>query len=217
MLNGEAGIAQAVVARLSLAVVPPSPSVLGQPLTLRVRPPAPGAPYRFLATMLVTGTGLAAAGTACATPQTIGTGSQTSWTPASGAYRLTVTRIKSLAARDSVSVTHQVNAPNGGFLNTTVIQGPNPQPPGKLILSLRTNDRGPGHRYQWLVRFTAAPGAPANPPVTWTGDTAMHLHTVPLVLPPGTYSVSARVGIHRGDACQIIATSTGALLTQVIH
>ncbi len=216
LARGDA-LGQLAASRLNFGVAPPSPTALGQPVTLGVRPIAAGTMYRYVATMTFTGTGLLAASTTCAAPQTIGTGSRVSWTPASGAYRLTVHSVRSLAAHDSASVSYQVNAPNGGYLNTTVTQSPNPQPPGKLLLSLRTNDRGAGHRYQWVVRFAPAAGAAPNPPVSWTGDTPVHVHSVPFVVPPGTYTVSAQVGVHRGDACQILETSRGSLLNQVIQ
>jgi hypothetical protein len=209
--------AQRVAPQVGLMVVPPSPGVFGRPVTLQVRPSVVGTTYRYVATLIVTGTGVPTAGTACAIPQSIGIGSQVSWTPASGAYRLTVHRIKSLTAHDSASVSYQVDAPNGGFLNVAVFQSPNPQPPGRLLLSLHTNDRGAGDRYQWLVTWMSSPGAPVQLPVTWTGETDSPSHTVPFDLVPGTYNVSVRVGIQHGDACRIVETSRGVLGNKVIH
>lgn len=210
-------LGQRTPARLNFVVAPPSPTALGQLATLGIRPMVPGTTYRYVATMTFTGTGMLAASTTCAAPQTIGTGSRVSWTPASGAYRLTVHTIKSLAAHDSASVSYQVNAPNGGYLNMTVTQNPNPQPPGRFMLSLHTNARAAGSRYQWVVRFTPAFGAPSGPPVDWAGDSPTPVYSVPFVLTPGTYNVSARVGIHQGDPCRIVETSIGALNGQVIH
>jgi hypothetical protein len=210
-------LGQGIGARLSLGVAPPSPAALGQAVTLAVRPAAAGTKYRYTATMLATGTGLLTMGTSCIAPRNIGFGSRVSWTPASGGYRLTVHSVRSLTAHDSVSVSYQVDAPTGGFLNLNVVQPPNPQPPGQLLLTVRTNDRGSGARYQWVVRFSPAPGAVPHPIVNWTGESSAPVHSVPLVLPPGTYVASARVGIHHGDACQIAETSSGAIGSQVIH
>lgn len=210
-------LGQRTPARLNFGVAPPSPTTLGQPVTLAVRPVTPGTTYRYVATMSVTGTGMIAAGTSCATPQTIGSGATLSWTPASGAYRLTLHSIRSLAMRDSTSLSYQVDPPNGGFLNVSVMQNPTPQPPGRLTLSLSTNNRGAGKRYQWVVRFASSPGTPFHPPVYWTGDTPMHIYSVPFVVPPGTYNVTVRVGIHTGDPCRITETSIGSRNNQVIH
>jgi hypothetical protein len=114
-------------------------------------------------------------------------------------------------------VNYQIDPPNGGFLNVTVMQDPTPQPPGKLLLSLRTNDRGTGAHYQWVVRFVTTAGTPVHPPVYWTGDTPFHMSTVPFVVQPGTYNISVRVGIHSGDPCRITETSLGTIGAQVIH
>jgi hypothetical protein len=208
--------AQGLVPSIGLAVSPPSPGVYGQPVTLRVRPASLQARYRFVATMIVTGTGKTVAGTSCANPQNIGMGMNASWTPASGAYRLTVHSIRRPTSDDSASVSYQVDAPNAGFLNVTIMQTQN-HPPGQIMLSLNTADRGTGVRYQWVVRFTSTPGTPQNPPVDWTGDTPTHGYSVPLVLPPGTYNVSARVGIHQGDPCRIVETSRGVIANRVIQ
>lgn len=202
--------------RLRLSVAPPSPTPLGQQVSLGVRPTLAGTMYRYVATQSVTGTGMFTAGTSCATPQPIGNGASVSWTPASGGYRLTVYRITSLTARDSVSVPYQVEAPNGGVLTLTVMQNPNPQP-GRLMLTLRTSDRGAGVRYQWVVRFSPAPGAPLTPPVTWTGDSPTFIYSVPFVVTPGTYTITARVGIHDNQPCRIRETSAGMLNNQVVY
>jgi len=208
-------IAQSLVPSLVLAVTPPSPGVYGQPVVLRVRPAAPHG-YRFVATMMVTGTGKPVAGTSCATPQNIGTGFNASWTPFSGAYRLTAHGIRRQAGGDSASVNYQVDAPNAGFLNVTIMQTPN-HPPGQIMLSLITGDRGAGSHYQWVVRFTSTPGTALNPPVDWVGDTSTNGYSVPLVLPPGTYNAAARVGIHQGDPCRIVETSRGMIANKPIQ
>jgi hypothetical protein len=197
--------------------VPASPTTLGQQVRLIVRPADSTIMYRYVAAMSVTGSGLAVSGSACATPQSIGTGPVILWTPASGAYRITVYAKRKLAPPDSATVTHQIEAPNGGFLNVSVQQNPTPQPPGKLMLSLRTNDRGSGINYQWVVRFVTTPGTPVHPPVSWSGETPYQATTVPMVVAPGTYNITARVGIYTGDRCRISETSVGALTTQVIH
>jgi hypothetical protein len=216
MVFAHAALGQRNDPRIRFSVVPPSPSTLGQQATLAVRPALTGMMYRYVATMTVTGTGKLTTGTACATPQTIGSGSSVSWTPASGGYRVAVHRTSSLIARDSVSVPYQVEAPNGGFLTMTVMQNPNPQP-GRLMLTLRTNDRGAGVRYQWVVRFSSAPGTPLHPPVNWSGDSPTHIYSVPFVITPGTYTVTARVGIHDNQPCTIRETSAGMLNNQVIY
>ncbi len=217
VIASSAALGQGAAARLKFVIAPPSPTTLGQPVTLALRPVSPGTTYRYVATMSVTGSGMFATGTSCAAPQTVGTGARVSWMPASGAYRVTLHSIRSIAARESTWVSYQVDAPNGGHLNMSVMQNPSPQPPGKLMLSLRTNDRGPGHNYQWVVRFSPAPGATPQPPVYWTGDTPIHIYSVPFVVPPGTYNISARVGIHTGDPCRITETSLGTLNGQVIQ
>ena len=217
LLPMHAALGQRAPARLTFGIAPPSPTALGQPVTLGVRPVTPGTTYRYVATMSVTGTSMLTAGTSCAAPQTIGTGSSAAWMPASGAYRLTLYSIRSLVARESTWVSYQVDPPNGGYLNVSVMQNPTPQPPGRLMLSLRTNDRGVGSRYQWVVRFGPAPGAPPRPPVYWTGDTPVYFYTVPFVVPPGTYNISVRVGIHAGDPCRITQVSVGSLNGQVIQ
>jgi hypothetical protein len=38
-----------------------------------------------------------------------------------------------------------------------------------------------------------------------------------MVVAPGPYNITARVGIYTGDHCRISETSVGALTTQVIH
>jgi hypothetical protein len=52
--------AQRVAPRLNLLVSPPSSGILGQPLTLGVRPVVPGTTYRYLARMILTGTAMIA-------------------------------------------------------------------------------------------------------------------------------------------------------------
>jgi len=201
--------------KMLLYATPPSPTMLGRQATVGVRPATPGTTYRYVARMLVTGSGMQAAGTACDVSQAIGTGNSVVWKPASGAHRLTVYASRGLL-RDSTSISYQVDAPTAGFLNVTVRQYP-PVQPGKLELSLQTANRGPGHRYQWVVRFSPAPGAPPTAPVYWTGDTPIHLYTVPFIVQPGTYNISVRVGIHTGDPCRISEISIGSANAQVIQ
>lgn len=217
VVASSAALGQRVSSRLQFAVTPPSPTTLGQPVTLAVRPVIPGTTYRYVATMSVTGSSMFASSASCATPQTIGTGTSIAWMPASGAYRLTLHSIRSLLAHESTYVNYQVDAPNVGFLNVSVLQNPTPQPPGRLMLSLGTTNRGAGKRYQWVVRFSPAPGATFHPPVYWTGDSPIHIYTVPFVVPPGTYNISVRVGIHTGDPCRITETSIGSRNNQVIY
>ena len=217
MLTGaDVALGQRGIIKMKFSVTPSSPTTLGQQATLGVQPVTPGTTYRYVATMSVTGSSMLAAGTSCAAPQAIGMGSSITWTPASGAYRLTVHATRALTTRDSTTRPYQVDAPHAGFLNVSSTQYP-PAQPGKLSLSLRTNDRGPGHRYQWVVRFGPSPGAPPRAPVYWTGDTPMHIYTVPFVVQPGTYNISVRVGIHTGDPCRISEVSIGALSGQVIQ
>lgn len=197
--------------------VPASPTTLGQQVRLSVRPADSTTMYRYVAAMSVTGSGLAVSGTACATPQSIGTGPVITWTPASGAYRVTVYANRKLASRESTTVAYQVEPPNGGFLNVSVMQNPSPQPPGKLMLSLRTNDRGSGINYQWVVRFLTTPGTTVHPPVSWSGETPYQATTVPMVVAPGTYNITARVGIYTADRCRVSETSVGTLTAQLIH
>jgi hypothetical protein len=216
-LASSATLGQRSPTRLNVGVAPPSPTTLGQQVTLGVRPTIAGATYRYVATMSVTGSSMFTSGTSCAAPQTIGTGASIAWTPASGAYRLTVHSIRSLVAHDSTHVNHQVDAPNVGFVNGSVLQNPTPQPPGRLTLSLMTANRGSGKRYQWVVRFSSSPGTPLHPPVYWTGDTPTPVYAVPFVVPPGTYNIAVRVGIHTGDPCRITETSIGSLMNQAIQ
>lgn len=136
-----------------------------------VRPVAAATMYRYVATMSVMGTGMMVGGTACATPQTTGSRPMITCTPASGAYRLTVLAVRKLMQPESATVEYQVDPPNGGVLNVTIMQDATPQSPGKLMLSLHTNDRGTGKRYQWVVRFTSSAGAPVQPPVYRTSET----------------------------------------------
>lgn len=208
-------LGQRTMSRLKFVVTPPSPTALGQPITLDVRPVMPGTTYRYVAKLTVTGAGRPAVGMACAAVQSLGTGSRVTWTPPSGSYRLTVHSLTGLATRDSASVSYQLNAPSGGWLSMSITQIPNPSPPGSLTFQLSTNDRGAGNAYQWVVRFQAVPGP--VPMLDWRGDSPGPTTSVPLTLTPGTYNVSARVGVHLSNPCQIIETSSGTLAGQVVR
>jgi hypothetical protein len=201
--------------RLAFYVVPPSPKALGQQLTLGVRPPTPATTYRYVATQRTTGGGRLAASVGCAAPQTIGTGHRIQWTPASGTYRLTVHSLTRLQQRDSSSVSYDVNAPVGGWLNISVTQTANPSPAGKVTLQLSTNDRGAGHGYQWIVRFQSVVGA--LPMLDYSSDSPGPTLSVPLILTPATYKVTARVGVRAGNPCEVMETSNGTLASQVVR
>lgn len=200
--------------RMTLSASPPPPLTLGRQATLGVQPVMLGTLYRYVATMVATGSSMITAGTSCGASQTIGAGTSATWLPASGAYYLTVHAAQGTTARGSASLSYQVDAPNTGFLSASVTQH---NQPGSFELKLQTNRRGDGYRYQWVVRFGPAPGAPPTQPLYRTFDSSMSHWFVNYVLQPGTYNISARVGIYTGDPCRILETSTGGISGQVIQ
>ncbi len=196
-------------------IAPSSPTTLGQQVTLGVRPPAAGTTYRYVATMKVTGAWRDAVSVGCTAPHNIGTGNRVSWTPASGSYRVTLySSLTGLKGRDSSSTSYEVLAPTGGWLNIVVTQLPNPSPPGNLTFQLTTNDRGPGHAYQWRARFKSVTGSQVT---DWSASSTGPSISAPLILTPGHYNVTARVGAHTGNPCQIIEVSDGTLNQQVVR
>ncbi|HEY7566230.1 MAG TPA: hypothetical protein VH762_01555 [Gemmatimonadaceae bacterium] len=196
-------------------IIPAGPAALGQPVTLGVRPPAAGTTYRYVAAMKVTGAWRDAVTVGCTAPQTIGTGDRVSWTPASGSYRVTVySSLTGLKGRDSTSVSYTVDPPSGGWLNIVISQLPNPSPPGNLTFQLTTNDRGPGHGYQWRARLK---NVTTSHVTDWSAGSAGPSISAPLIMTPGTYDVIARVGAHKGNPCQIIEVSNDTLSGQVVR
>lgn len=205
---------QRLAPSLGLYVTPPSPVALRQPVTLGVRLATTATTYRYVATMQVTGAWLPAVSAGCAAPQVIGTGSRIRWIPASGTYRVTVHSLSRAKGRDSSSLSYEVTAPNAGWLNISVTQIPQPNPPGNLTLTLSTNDRGPGHAYEWRARVKSVTTSHVT---DYSGGSPGPTISVPLILTPGHYNVTARVGVHTGNPCQIIQVSDGVLNDQVVR
>ena len=155
-------------------ITPSSPTALGQQVTLGMRPGTAGTTYRYVATMKVTGAWRDAVSVGCTAPQNIGTGERVSWTPPSGSYRVIVySSLTGQKGRDSASTSYVVNAPTSGWLNIVVTQLPNPSPPGNLTFQLTTNDRGPGHAYQWGARFKSVTGSQVT---DWSAASAGPTH-----------------------------------------
>ena len=196
-------------------ITPAEPAALGQQVTLGVRPPAAGTTYRYVATLKVTGAWRDAVSVGCTAPQNIGTGHRVSWTPASGSYRVTVySSLTGLKGRDSTSLSYTVDPPSGGWLNIAITQLPNPSPPGNLTFQLTTNDRGPGRGYEWRARFKRVTGSQVT---DWSAASTGPSISAPLIMTPGHYDITARVGVHLGNPCQIIEVSTDTLTSQVVR
>ena len=123
-----------------------------------------------------------------------------------------LTRLKQ---RDSSSASYEVTASVAGWLNIAVAQTTSPPPQGRVTLQLSTNDRGAGHGYQWIVRFQSVQGA--LPMLDFSSDSPGPTLSVPLDFTPATYKVTARVGVHAGNACEVIETSNGTLASQVVQ
>lgn len=200
--------------KMQLSVTPPSRSVLGQRATVRVHPVARGVTYRYVARMVATGSGMFTQGTACDATHAIGSGPSVVWTPASGEYSLTLHAGQG-HFRDSIATNYQVLPPNTRSVSVGIKQ--NSAEPGKVELNLLTSSRGPGHGYQWVVRFTSTPGTPPRPPVYWASDTPTFSRILVLPVPAGTYDIAVTVGIHAGDPCRISEISRGGVNAQVIQ
>lgn len=198
-------------------VVSPQRATLGTRITLSVRGAAQGAVYRYVAT--TTGSGLdAIKGKTpnCNATVTIGSGTTVRWQPASGTYRLTA---YGPVGRETDTLTlAYVVPPRRVMLASAQLPGP----ADSVRLMLRTDDLGPGHVYEWWMRFAVAPaqggGGPgsAHPPPTWspawTNQTAGPMATYPKALVRPPLRIEATVEIHRGNACEIIAA--GAMPNQ---
>jgi hypothetical protein len=195
--------------RRNLVANPPR-ATLGTRITLFVRGAPQGATYRFVASK--THTGLAASGArvqSCASTVTIGTGSSVTWQPVSGTYRLTAYG----------PVGHQTDTLTLAYvLPPRVVMLASAQSPGpgdSVRLMLRTDDLGPGHVYDWSMRYRSPPpsvngiGQPTGPPPTWSApwltQTNGPMASYPKLLDRPPQSIEATVGIHRGNPCEIIA------------
>ena len=190
-------------ARRALEVTPPRSVVVGQPVMLSVRGAAQGARYRYVATMTATG-GSGRGGVGCPNNQSLGSGVRVTWRPASGTYRLTAYGPTGQAETDTLSLAYQV-------LPRTVMlaSSQTPAQPSGVTLVLRTDDLGPGHKYEWWMQYASAVGGGgAGQGVVrsqpWTTVTSGPLATYPTPI-SASATISARVSIHRGEPCAVVA------------
>ena len=183
-------------ARRALVINPPRSAVLGSSVTLS----APGARYRFVATMTEAGDGTKVAGLGCPSNATIGSGTRVMWQPASGTYRLTAYGPAGKET-DTLNVTYAVQARKAMLASSQT-----PAQPSGVTLVLRTDDLGPGHKYRWLMSYTTThPNGTAGAGVRgWTAETGGPMVAYPTPVPQQA-SISARVGIHRGNPCEVVA------------
>lgn len=192
----------AITGRRTLVATPPRVT-LGQVVTLSVRGAANGARYRFTARMTAT-PGDAAAHVSCGQILSIGSGSRVTWQPKSGTHRLTAYG-PSGRETDTLTLTFVVAA-RPAMLATSQM----PAQPSGVTVTLRTDDLGPGHVYQWLMQHgsVAGSGAGAQGIVysqPWGAQTTSPLATYPTPI-SSSAPIKATVSIHRGDPCDIIAT-----------
>jgi hypothetical protein len=192
-----AGAQLRLAGRTTLEVTP-SRITLGRSVTLSVRGARPDARYRFVAIMTATGGGDQPNVKGCQARQDLGSGAQVTWTPASGTYRLMAYGPTPQAETDTVSLAFAVAARRVMLASSTS---------GSTFV-LRTDDLGPGHSYQWWMRYSyetgdgnVKHGAVSQP---WTGNSNGPMVTYPGSL-PSSANVSARVSIYRSDPCAVIA------------
>lgn len=197
--------------------VSPQHATLGTRLTLSVRGAAQGAAYRYVAAITGSGLGAIKGKTSnCSPTVSIGSGTSVKWLPASGTYRLTA---YGPAGRETDTLTlAYVVPPRRVMLASAQLPGPG----DSVRLMLRTDDLGPGHVYEWSMRFAVAPppvgGGPGltGPPPSWsppwTTQTSGPMATYPKALAQPPLRIEATVEIHRGNVCEIIAA--GAMPNQ---
>ena len=189
--------------RRALDVNPPRSVVVGRLVTLSVRGAPNGARYRYVATTTPSAGGSNKGGVECPNFLSLGSGVRVTWRPASGAYRLTAYGPTSQKETDTLSVTYEV-------LPRTVMlaSSQTPAQPSGLTLVLRTDDLGPGHTYEWWMQYRyhvgggASQGSAQSPP--WTKVTNGPMTSYPTPIPTGA-QVTARVSIHAGDPCAVVA------------
>jgi hypothetical protein len=208
ILATESALGQGLtLTRRRLDATPARSATLGTTIVLSVQGAAQGARYRFVATMTATSSGTRSNPTSCAqTHSTIGIGSRVTWQPRSGTYRLTAYGPVGRSETDSLSLTYVVH-PRRAMLASSQTPAQN----GSVHLTLRTDDLGPGHTYQWWMQYRGQPVStgggtygPPPPPQTWTTETNGPMATYPTPIPPPS-SITATVSIHRGDPCEIVA------------
>lgn len=194
-----------------LRVDPPGSALVGQPVALTVLPAVAGASYRYVATLLTTGSGVSTTDGTCARTQTIGSGSSVTWTPASGEYRLTAYRLSPHQKTNAIVTQYAVRAQDAQLAISII--PPQPPPDGSTLATLLLSARnmGPGHRYQWSVRFGIPPQSggltPPPPPPQWAFESGADSIRYPVPIQRDR-QVFAGVVIHGGDQCQILATGT---------
>lgn len=197
-------LAGQTVARRSLEVSPPR-ATLGQTLTVLVRGAAAGADYRFVATRTATGSADRIAARDCGGSSELGSGTRTRWTPASGSYRLAAYGPSRRRETDTLLSSYVVS-PRPVMLATART----PAQPSGVTLTLRTDDLGPGHVHFWWMQYVYPTGSgPGNQTLArsqpWTTQTNGPMATYPEPI-PSSAAVSARVTIHRGNPCDVLAT-----------
>ena len=189
--------------RRTLVVSPPR-AMLGQPVTLSVQGATQGARYRYVATIAAS-PGAGKAHETCPTTLAIGSGARVTWQPKSGSYRLTAYGPAGHET-DTLTATYVV-APRSVMLATSQT----PAQPSGVTLVLRTDDLGPGHKYEWWMEYSYTTGdgnqrgVQKSPP--WMTQTNGPMATYPSPIPAAA-RISAKVSIHRGDPCDIIAVGT---------
>lgn len=193
----------ALTERRTLVVNPPR-GLRGQAVTLSVQGAPHTATYRYVARVTAVPSSVPSH-LNCPQVLNLGAGSKVTWQPKSGTYRLTAYGPGSQET-DTLHRTY-VLAPRHVMLATsqTPAQG------SVVTLVLRTDDLGPGHTYQWWMQYAYNSGngnqARIEHSSPWTTQTNGPLASYPTPIPSAA-RINAKVSIHRGDPCDVIAVGT---------
>lgn len=203
LLATESALGQ-VGARRALQAIPPGKVTLGRAVTLSVLGAAPGAQYRYVATMTATGSGARPNGPRCTRPQNIGSGSRVAWRPMSGTYRLTAYGPLGPKETDTLTLAYVVRPSSAALTSSqTEVQ------PGSVTVVLRANDLGAGHQYQWWMQYQlpAMGNTPGPLSTPWAAQTSGATVTYPGPI-SASAAITATVSVYRGDPCEVVASDS---------